>query len=189
LFFCVALGLEAVLQLIACKHRSTAPLTAVEVSQVDFRDDGKNVVVHLHVTNGMFEPAYVYLESLETIYDGATHDLKLVMHVVPKPPQGTTLDCHVRVPAFDKIPALGSDDIDIKLPRVRSRVSVAGTPLHVETDPFYEAKRVHVELGWSRKPLELAPLSLRGKCRFEVEKELTALEDGIAAGSWPGSWP
>jgi hypothetical protein len=175
-----ALRCALVACVLAC-HRP-APSTAGEVvlSSVDFQDDGHHVLLELRITNGRASPVYVYAQPMQLQYDTARRTLNVVMHVAPSPPTGTSdVDCTVAQPSIRTIAAGTGDRLEVRLGRVEH---VLPSGPSATTWPIYQAARVDVELGWSTQPLQLANTS--GKCREQADRELQALEDGIARGHW-----
>lgn len=143
---------------------------AIEIGNVDFHDDGTNLIVNIEVRNTSNRTLFVYATPRKMQYDPASKVLKLQLSdhdMSVEPSQGFFM-----LPRLTSVDPHSQTVITLKLTRYITRM----VP-RVERLEIHEAQAVEVEVSWGDKPFYADP-----RDKKSISKQLLKWEKGVASG-------
>ncbi len=156
----------------------------IEVGNIEFHDDGQNLIVKVEIRNTSDRTLHAYASVRGLKYDSATKALTVLLT-----DRGLAEKPHVsnfNRPRFTSVDPKGQTVISLSLPRFLTRMAASEREYEpkIETLPIHEATTMRVEVAWSDKPFYPDPRDKRNSMRAQ----LVEWERGIAKGEWRRSY-
>lgn len=181
-----------VVHFVACSHandgaesKTASAMGTVRITSVDVDLRGTDVLVRVQVENETEKPVFAITSPRRIHYRADRHLLELDLAESPILPMGTSAACHYVLPSQRPVGPRRREMIEVRLPRIQKHL-ITWNPMAEIDEPLYQAKEVHVALGWSDVPLE-PDRAVASQCALEMSENVAAKQRGIATGTWTGS--
>jgi hypothetical protein len=158
------------------------------LSSVRGQVDDDAIVISVELTNSSDRALHAYRDARRVLYDPATGTLRVGL--TDRGADTTGNAGSFVLPDFVAVDPHGSTTIELRLPRVLTRisgVSAQGAPV-IERVPIHEATEVTIEVGWSDTPFYADARPSRPEGAHPAA-QLRAWESGLATGRAPLTRP
>lgn len=157
----------------------------LSVQDVQARVEEDAIVVRIEMANDSDRTLHAYSQSRRLLYDDATRALRVGL---TDRDADTSSDASTFVlPEFTSVDPHGSTTIELRLPRVLTRIAGAneqGAPV-IERFRIDDADEVAVEVGWSDTPFYRDPRAAAAAGAAHPAAQLRSWERGLATGRAP----
>ena len=145
-------------------------MNGIEIGNVEFHDDGTNLIVNVQVRNTSNRTLHVYASPRGIRYDPATRVLTVLL--TDRELGKNLVGGSFVMPRFTTVDPNGQAVLTLKLPRFLTRLTGAssGGGANFERLAIHEATAVEVEVSWSDKPFYADPRQKKLSAREQLVK-------------------